>query len=85
MTLRATRRDLLRYGSLSALAAVTDVKIISAPTLMVIDNKEGILQIGDQVLIQRIPQKVVGIRRITGILACGLDDGLFKGNLAHNG
>lgn len=35
--------------ALSALAAVTDVKIISAPTLMVIDNKEGILQIGDQV------------------------------------
>jgi general secretion pathway protein D len=35
--------------ALSALAAVTDVKIISAPTLMVIDNKEGVLQIGDQV------------------------------------
>jgi general secretion pathway protein D len=35
--------------ALSALAAVTDVKVISAPTLMVIDNKEGILQIGDQV------------------------------------
>lgn len=35
--------------ALSALAGVTNVKIISAPTLMVIDNKEGILQIGDQV------------------------------------
>jgi general secretion pathway protein D len=35
--------------ALSALAGVTDVKIISAPTLMVIDNKEGVLQIGDQV------------------------------------
>lgn len=35
--------------ALSALAAVTDVKVISAPTLMVIDNKEGVLQIGDQV------------------------------------
>jgi len=35
--------------ALSALATVTDVKIISAPTLMVLDNKEGILQIGDQV------------------------------------
>ena len=35
--------------ALSALAAATDVKIISAPTLMVIDNKEGVLQIGDQV------------------------------------
>jgi general secretion pathway protein D len=35
--------------ALSALSAVTDVKIISAPTLMVLDNKEGVLQIGDQV------------------------------------
>ncbi|WP_229804878.1 type II secretion system secretin GspD [Neogemmobacter tilapiae] len=35
--------------ALTALASVTEVKIISAPTLMVLDNKEGILQIGDQV------------------------------------
>lgn len=35
--------------ALSALAGVTNVKIISSPTLMVLDNKEGILQIGDQV------------------------------------
>ena len=35
--------------ALSALSGVTDVKIISSPTLMVLDNKEGILQIGDQV------------------------------------
>ncbi|MFO1173646.1 MAG: type II secretion system secretin GspD [Paracoccaceae bacterium] len=35
--------------AISALQSVTDVKIISAPSLMVIDNKEGILQIGDQV------------------------------------
>jgi general secretion pathway protein D len=35
--------------ALSALASVTDVKVISSPTLMVIDNKEGVLQIGDQV------------------------------------
>jgi len=35
--------------ALSALAGVTDVKVISAPTLMVLDNKEGVLQIGDQV------------------------------------
>lgn len=35
--------------AISALESVTDVKIISAPTLMVIDNKEGVLQIGDQV------------------------------------
>jgi general secretion pathway protein D len=35
--------------ALSALAGVTDVKVISSPTLMVVDNKEGLLQIGDQV------------------------------------
>lgn len=35
--------------AISALESVTDVKVISAPTLMVLDNKEGILQIGDQV------------------------------------
>ncbi|MGH1455058.1 MAG: type II secretion system secretin GspD [Paracoccaceae bacterium] len=36
-------------AALSALAAVTDVKVISSPTLMVVDNQEGLLQIGDQV------------------------------------
>lgn len=35
--------------AISALQSVTDVKVISAPTVMVLDNKEGILQIGDQV------------------------------------
>ncbi|MGJ8628526.1 MAG: type II secretion system secretin GspD [Sulfitobacter sp.] len=35
--------------ALSALSSVTDVKVISSPTLMVVDNREGILQIGDQV------------------------------------
>jgi general secretion pathway protein D len=35
--------------ALSALASVTDVKVISSPTLMVVDNREGVLQIGDQV------------------------------------
>ncbi len=35
--------------ALNALASITDVKIISTPTLMVLDNKEAILQIGDQV------------------------------------
>lgn len=35
--------------AISALEGVTDVKIISAPTLMVLDNKEGVLQIGDQI------------------------------------
>lgn len=34
---------------LNALAGVTDVKVISSPTLVVLDNKEAILQIGDQV------------------------------------
>lgn len=35
--------------ALSALSSVTDVQVISSPTLMVVDNREGILQIGDQV------------------------------------
>lgn len=35
--------------ALSALASVTDVKVISSPTLVVVDNQEGILQIGDEV------------------------------------
>lgn len=35
--------------AINALAGVTDVKIISSPTLMVLDNEEAILQIGDQV------------------------------------
>lgn len=35
--------------ALSALASVTKVKVLSSPTLMVLDNKEGTLQIGDQV------------------------------------
>lgn len=39
--------------ALSALSGVTNVKVISSPTLMVLDNKEGILQIGDQVPIAR--------------------------------
>lgn len=35
--------------ALSALSSVTDVKVISSPTLMVEDSKKGILQIGDEV------------------------------------
>ncbi len=35
--------------ALSALSSVTDVNVISSPTLVVVDNREGILQIGDQV------------------------------------
>ncbi|MCE8510915.1 type II secretion system secretin GspD [Ruegeria pomeroyi] len=34
---------------INALAGVTDVKIISSPTLVVMDNKEALLKIGDQV------------------------------------
>ncbi|WP_299749694.1 type II secretion system secretin GspD [uncultured Tateyamaria sp.] len=36
-------------AALSALAGVTDVKVISTPTLVVLDNEEAILQIGDEV------------------------------------
>lgn len=35
--------------ALNALASITDVKIISSPTILVQDNKEAVLQIGDQV------------------------------------
>ncbi len=35
--------------ALNALSSVTDVKVISSPTLTVLDNKEAELQIGDQV------------------------------------
>ena len=34
---------------LNALSSVTDVKIVSSPTLMVLDNHEATLQVGDQV------------------------------------
>lgn len=34
---------------LNALAGVTDVRVISSPTLVVLDNKEAVLQIGDEV------------------------------------
>ncbi len=36
-------------AAINALSGVTDVKIISSPTLVVLDNEEAILQIGDQV------------------------------------
>ncbi len=35
--------------ALTALADVTDVKIVSSPTLMVLDNQEARLQVGDEV------------------------------------
>lgn len=34
---------------LNALAGVTDVQVISSPTLVVLDNREAVLQIGDEV------------------------------------
>ncbi|KAB7610188.1 type II secretion system protein GspD [Amylibacter sp. SFDW26] len=36
-------------AAINALSSVTDVKVISSPTLTVLDNKEAELQIGDQV------------------------------------
>lgn len=35
--------------ALNAIASVTDVKVVSSPTLMVLDNKTAHLQVGDQV------------------------------------
>lgn len=35
--------------ALNALASITDVKVVSSPTLMVLDNKTAHLQVGDQV------------------------------------
>ena len=35
--------------ALNAIASVTDVKVVSSPTLMVLDNKTARLQVGDQV------------------------------------
>jgi general secretion pathway protein D len=34
---------------LSALSALTDVKVLSAPSLVVMDNQPALLQVGDQV------------------------------------
>ncbi len=35
--------------ALNAIASITDVKVVSSPTLMVLDNKTARLQVGDQV------------------------------------
>jgi len=35
--------------ALNALASITDVNVISAPTLMVLDNKKAVLQVGEDV------------------------------------
>ena len=34
---------------LNALSTITDVNVVSSPTLMVIDNKRATLQVGDEV------------------------------------
>lgn len=44
--------------ALNAIASVTDVKVVSSPTLMVLDNKTARLQVGDEVPIAT--QAIVG-------------------------
>ncbi|MEO5326527.1 type II secretion system secretin GspD [Mesorhizobium sp. CC13] len=44
--------------TLNALSSVTDVNVISAPTLMALNNQKAVLQIGDQVPI--ITQQAIG-------------------------
>lgn len=46
-------------AALSAIAGVTDVKILSAPSLMVLDNRTATLQVGDQVPI--VTQSAVSV------------------------
>lgn len=46
-------------AALSAVAGITDVKILSAPSLMVLDNRTATLQVGDQVPI--VTQSAVSI------------------------
>lgn len=45
--------------ALNALSAITDVNVVSSPTLMVLDNKKATLQIGDEVPIAT--QSAVGV------------------------
>lgn len=45
--------------ALNALSAVTDVNVVSSPTLMVLDNKKATLQVGDEVPIAT--QSAVGV------------------------
>ncbi len=45
--------------TLNALASVTDVRVLSSPSLMVLDNKTAILQVGDQVPI--VTQSAQGV------------------------
>ncbi len=44
---------------LNALGTITDVNIVSSPTLMVIDNKKAVLQVGDEVPVAT--QSAVGV------------------------
>jgi general secretion pathway protein D len=44
--------------TLNALASITDVNVVSAPTLMALNNQRAILQVGDQVPI--VTQQAVG-------------------------
>ena len=46
--------------AIDALSEVTDVKVVSAPSLMVMDNRKAVLQIGDQVpIITQTAQSVI--------------------------
>ena len=47
--------------ALNALSSVTDVQVISSPTLMALNNQEAVLQVGDQVpIITRTAESVEG-------------------------
>jgi general secretion pathway protein D len=45
---------------LNALSGVTDVRIVSSPSLMVLDNKQATLQVGDQVPVVTQTAQAVG-------------------------
>ncbi len=45
--------------ALNALSSVTDVRVISAPSLLVLDNRTAVLQVGDQVPI--VTQQATGV------------------------
>jgi general secretion pathway protein D len=47
---------------LNALSSVTDVNVISSPTLMVVDNKKATLQVGNEVPV--VTQSAVGVQVI---------------------
>ncbi|PPD46202.1 MAG: type II secretion system protein GspD [Methylocystis sp.] len=47
-------RALNQQVTLSALNAITDVNVISTPSLTVLDNREAMLQVGDQIPVQTL-------------------------------